>query len=97
MKKRILSLFSITLLSFFMVVSVAAQEKTQDVKKNAKAKTEMVKKDISKKCQACPSLSKCNSEAAVKAKKENGKDIEGKVEETVTASEKKRAKKVRKK
>ncbi len=97
MKKRILSLFSITLLSFFMVISVAAQEKTQDVKKNAKAKTEMVKKDISKKCQACPSLSKCNSEAAVKAKKENEKAIEGKEEKPLTANEKKRAKKVRKK
>jgi len=93
MKKRIILLSGIILLSFFMVTSVVAQEKTKDVEKKAKAKTEMVKKDISKKCQACPSLSKCTSEAAVKAKKENEKTCEGKVEKPVTTNEKKKAKK----
>ncbi len=95
MKKRIILLSSITLLSFFMVTSVVAQEKTQDVKKTAK--TEMVKKDISKKCKACPSLSKCTGEAAVKAKKENGKTSEGKVEKPLTISEKKKIKETKKK
>lgn len=95
MKKRIILLSSITLLSFFMITSVVAQEKTQDVKK--KAKTEMVKKDISKKCAGCSSLSKCTSEAAVKAKKENGKTSEGKVEKPVTIQEKKKIKETKKK
>ncbi len=64
MKKRILLLASATLLSFFFVIGASAQEKVQDAKKVVKAKTELVKKDIPKKCQECPSLSKCLGEAA---------------------------------
>ena len=93
MKKRIILLSGIILLSFFMVTSVVAQEKTQDVKKKAKAKTEMVKKDISSKCKGCPTLDKCDSEAALKAKKEKEKACEGKVEKPVTTNKKKKAKK----
>jgi len=95
MKKRIILLSGITLLSFFMVRSVVAQEKTQDDKKIVKK--EMVKKDNSKKCAGCSSLSKCTSEAAVKAKKENGKTSEGKVEKPVTIREKKKIKETKKK
>lgn len=95
MKKRIILLSSIMLLSFFIVTNVVAQEKTQDVQK--KAKKEMVKKDMSKKCAGCSSLSKCTSETAVKAKKENGKTGEGKVEKSLTIREKKKIKETRKK
>ena len=80
-----------------MVTSVVAQDKTQDVKKKAITKTEMVKKDMSKKCAGCSSLSKCTSEAAVKAKEENGKACEGKVEKPLTISEKKKIKETKKK
>lgn len=97
MKKRIILLSSITLLSFFIVTSVVAQEKTNDVEKKAKAKTEIVKKDISSKCKGCPTLDKCNSEAAVKTKKENGKTSEGKVEKPLTIREKKKIKETKKK
>ncbi|MCK5136799.1 MAG: hypothetical protein KAR19_13495 [Bacteroidales bacterium] len=95
MKKRVIQLSSIIFLSFFMIASVVAQEKPQDVKK--KAKTEMVKKDISKKCKGCPSLEKCNSEAAVKARKENGKECEGTAEKPLTASEKRKIERTKKK
>ena len=95
MKKRIILLSSITLLSFFLVTNAVAQEKTKESKKIVKK--EMVKKDISKKCKACPSLSKCTSEEAVKTKKENGKTSEGKVEKPLTISEKKKIKETKKK
>ena len=94
MKKRIILLSSIIVLSFFVVNSVVAQEKPQEPKK---AKTEMVKKDVSSKCGACPSLAKCNKEAAVEAKKENGKKCEGTVEKPLTASEKRKIKRAKKK
>ncbi len=97
MKRRIILLSSITLLSFIMVTSVVAQEKTQDVKKKAITKTEMVKKDMSKKCAGCSSLSKCTSEAAVKARKENEKTSEGKVEKSTTFRERKKIKETKKK
>ncbi|MBT3241899.1 MAG: hypothetical protein HN352_02040 [Bacteroidetes bacterium] len=96
MKKKIILLSSITLLSFFMVISVAAQEKTKADKKNVKAKTEMVKKDVSKKCSACPTLDKCTSAAAVKAKKEKAEKSKGKVEKPLTISDKKK-KRIKKK
>ena len=94
MKKRIILLSSIIVLSFFVVNSVVAQEKPQEPKK---AKTEMVKKDVSSKCGSCPSLAKCNKEAAVEAKKENGKECEGTVEKPLTASEKRKLKREEKK
>lgn len=95
MKKRIILLSSITLLSFFLVTNAVAQEKTKESKKIVKK--EMVKKDISSKCQGCPTLDKCDGEAALKAKEENGKACEGKVEKPLTISEKKKIKETKKK
>jgi len=89
MKKRIILLSSFLLLSFFMVSIVAAQEKTQEP---TKAKTEMNKAKAPSNCASCPSLAKCNSEAAVEAKKENGKELEGKEEKPEATTEKKKAK-----
>jgi len=94
MKKRIILLSSMVILSFFVVNSVVAQEKPQEPKK---AKTEMVKKDVSSKCGSCPSLAKCNNEAAVQAKKEHEKECEGTVEKPMTASEKRKLKRAKKK
>ena len=80
MKKKILFLASVTLLSFFFVIGATAQEKVQDAKKVIKAKTELVKKDIPKKCQACPSLTKCMGEdakAGVVKSTADAKHVEG--------------------
>ncbi len=89
MKKRIILLSSFLLLSFFIVNNLVAQEKTQEA---SKAKTEMTKKKAPSKCASCPSLAKCNSEAAVEVKKENGKELEGKEEKPVATTEKTKAK-----
>ena len=62
MKKRFVLFASITLLSFFFVIGASAQEKVQDAKKEVKAKTELNKQEIPKKCQECPSLAKCLGE-----------------------------------
>ena len=72
-----------------MVNIVVAQEKTPET---SKAKTEMDKKEVPTKCASCPSLAKCNSEAAVKAKNQNGKELEGKEEKPVATNEKKKTK-----
>ena len=91
MKKRIILLSSITLLSFFLVTNAIAQEKAKESKKIVKK--EMVKKDISGKCGGCPTLDKCDGEAALKAKKEKGNTCEGKVEKVATTDKKKKKEK----
>lgn len=70
MKRRIVLLASLTLLSFIFVAGVLAQDQAQVVKKDVKAKKALVKQEIPKKCAECPSLSKCMGEAATTACKE---------------------------
>lgn len=93
MKKKITLLSGIILLSFFMAGSIVAQETTQDKKKEAKAKTEMTKKDMSSKCKTCPSLSECTSKAAVKAKSEGCGTCDEKSEKAAATNDKKKVKK----
>ena len=89
MKKRMILVSGFLLLSFFMVNNLLAQEKPKEA---SKAKTEMSKKEAPNKCASCPTLAKCNSEASVEAKKENGKALEGKEEKPVATSGKKKVK-----
>jgi len=89
MKKRLILLSSFLLLSFFMVNNLLAQEKPREA---SKAKTEMSKKETPSKCASCPSLAKCNNQAAVDAKNDKGKELEGKEEKPVATSEKKKDK-----
>jgi len=91
MKKRIILLSSITVLFLFFVTNAVAQEKAQESKKIVKK--EMVKKDVSSKCGGCPTLDKCDSEAALKAKEEKGKTCDGEVKKVATTNEKKKPKK----
>ena len=78
MKKRLVLLASITLGSFFFVIGASAQEKVQNGKKEVKAKTELNKQEIPKKCQECPSLAKCLGEDAKAAvAKKSGEGIKG--------------------
>ena len=84
MKKRILFLASVTLLSFIFVMGASAQEKVQDTKKVAKAKTELTKKEIPAKCAACPSLTKCLGEDAKGAVAKT--DLKGKEEAAACCS-----------
>jgi len=91
MKKRIILLSSITVLFLFFVTNAVAQEKAKESKKIVKK--EMVKKDVSSKCGGCPTIDKCDSEAALKAKEEKGNTCEGKAEKAVTTDKKKKAKK----
>ncbi len=89
MKKRIILLTTTLILSFFVVNSVVAQDKPQEPKK---AKTEMVKKDVSSKCGSCPSLAKCNKDGAVKARAESG-EVAATKEKDVATKKKKRVRK----
>lgn len=64
MKRRIVLLASLTLMSFMFVAGALAQDQAQVVKKDVKAKKALVKQEIPKKCGECPSLAKCMGEAA---------------------------------